>query len=333
MTQAHPKPSLAERIPPLMGLLLCGGHSRRMGADKATLTAGDQPQWKRAAAALAAVCDCVFLSLRAAQVMGMDSAGFPLLLDAASEGDGPLAALAQASRLHPEAAYFVLACDMPAFDAHAARALAQARARAHADAFAQAEALGQAGAAAAPAIAFRSPKHGDADPLCAIWEPAALASLRESTTTGCPRTFLNALHPHLVDPVHSAWLGNANTPQEWTALTQALSASQIAIPASASASAPALSSSSALSASPVPDPVPVNVRYFAILREDAGLGEEACVSHATTGAGLYEELRLRRSLSLPREALRLARGMEFCDWDEPLRAGETYAFIPPVAGG
>jgi molybdopterin converting factor subunit 1 len=77
----------------------------------------------------------------------------------------------------------------------------------------------------------------------------------------------------------------------------------------------------------------VHVQYFAALREQAGLGSESLATEARTMADLYDELRERRGLALPRSMLRVAVNEEFADWDRSLADGDRVVFIPPVAGG
>ena len=77
----------------------------------------------------------------------------------------------------------------------------------------------------------------------------------------------------------------------------------------------------------------VHVQYFAVLREQAGRGSESVQTTATDPAGLYEQLRQLRGLSLPRSMLRVAVNEEFSDWLRPLEDGDRVVFIPPVAGG
>lgn len=77
----------------------------------------------------------------------------------------------------------------------------------------------------------------------------------------------------------------------------------------------------------------VHIQYFAILREQRGLGRESLATAAATAAGLYEELRVRHGFSLPVDRVRAAINEEFVAWETPLRDGQTVVFIPPVAGG
>jgi sulfur-carrier protein len=77
----------------------------------------------------------------------------------------------------------------------------------------------------------------------------------------------------------------------------------------------------------------VSVRYFAILREQRGLGEERVSTNAATMAELYEELRRLHGFTLPSERLRVAVNDEFQSWGASVRDGDILVFIPPVAGG
>jgi sulfur-carrier protein len=77
----------------------------------------------------------------------------------------------------------------------------------------------------------------------------------------------------------------------------------------------------------------VSVRYFAILREQRGLGEERVTTNAATAAELYEELSSLHRFTLPSERLRVAVNDKFQSWDASVRDGDILVFIPPVAGG
>ncbi len=78
---------------------------------------------------------------------------------------------------------------------------------------------------------------------------------------------------------------------------------------------------------------PVRVRYFALLRDQAGRSDEALETCARTPRELYEELRARYPFTLGPDMLQVAVNSEFCAWEQPLHAGDTVVFIPPVAGG
>ena len=77
----------------------------------------------------------------------------------------------------------------------------------------------------------------------------------------------------------------------------------------------------------------VNLRYYALLREQAGRQSETIDTAAATPAALYAELAARHGFRLPASQLRVAVNAAFCDWHRPLEDGDEIVFIPPVAGG
>ena len=77
----------------------------------------------------------------------------------------------------------------------------------------------------------------------------------------------------------------------------------------------------------------IKVRYYALLREQAGRSDELILTNARTPRELYNELQSRYPFSLAPEMLRIAVNAEFGHWSQPLAAGDTVIFIPPVAGG
>ena len=94
-------------------LLLMGGKSSRMRADKAQLLFDAQPFWKKIAEELS-LCGKVYLSVDQAR----DSAaleGYPYLRDEIP-GIGVMGGLYTAFRAVPEELIFVCACDMPFMD-------------------------------------------------------------------------------------------------------------------------------------------------------------------------------------------------------------------------
>jgi molybdopterin converting factor subunit 1 len=77
----------------------------------------------------------------------------------------------------------------------------------------------------------------------------------------------------------------------------------------------------------------LNIRYYALLREQAGRSEESLETGAVTAANLYDELAARHPFTLARAQLKVAVNGEFSDWSRPLDPDDTVVFIPPVAGG
>jgi molybdopterin converting factor subunit 1 len=77
----------------------------------------------------------------------------------------------------------------------------------------------------------------------------------------------------------------------------------------------------------------LRLKYYALLREQAGCSEEQVETAASDAASLYDELAARHGFSLPREQLKVAVNTEFADWSRVLADGDEVVFIPPVAGG
>jgi molybdopterin converting factor subunit 1 len=77
----------------------------------------------------------------------------------------------------------------------------------------------------------------------------------------------------------------------------------------------------------------IEVRYFAVLADEAGCSSEQVESSAATLGELYDELRRRHGFRLPRASVRAAVNDEFTDWSQPPAEGITLALIPPVNGG
>lgn len=192
-----PGPTPAD-VPPLFGLVLAGGRSRRFGSDKAALEVAGRTLLARTVALLQAVTDRVFVSVRADQVDDELRSVFPLIVDDEPEL-GPAGGLLAAHRRHDAVAWFVVACDMPSLDEVTVRDLVQSR------------------NARRGATAYRSPANGEAEPLCAIYEPATLARFarRAAADHGLsPRRLLSDSDVEYIAPAAPGALKNVNRPSE-----------------------------------------------------------------------------------------------------------------------
>jgi len=181
---------------PLYGLLLSGGESRRMQQDKAALDYQGEPQLLRAWRLLERVSERAFVSLRDSQTDDPLRAGLPQIVDC-HPAVGPIAGILSAQDEYPEAAWLVLACDLPLLDETTLRELI-ARRDPQLD-----------------ATVYASSHDGLPEPLCAIWEPSSKAMLLQRHRDGshCPRKALGAMRT-VVLPSPGAALDNANTPAE-----------------------------------------------------------------------------------------------------------------------
>jgi molybdopterin converting factor small subunit len=83
-----------------------------------------------------------------------------------------------------------------------------------------------------------------------------------------------------------------------------------------------------------PTPRRLQIRFFALLREQAGCTALEVESDAPDAAALYAELQGRLpGLTFPVALLRVARNDRYAGLADPLAAGDRIVFIPPVAGG
>jgi len=180
------------------GLILAGGSSSRMQRDKAALQYRGKSQLDRAFELASRHVSPVFVSVRAAQTADPTRAQHPLIVDSAA-GEGPIVGIRSALAAHPEAAWLVLACDLPFLSDAALSQLLRER------------------DVAGLATAYRSAHDGLPEPLCAIWEPAAAAALESYQAGGghCPRKFLIRHAVRLLEPLDRRALDNINTPEEY----------------------------------------------------------------------------------------------------------------------
>ncbi len=77
----------------------------------------------------------------------------------------------------------------------------------------------------------------------------------------------------------------------------------------------------------------INIRYFAILKEEAEKSTESFETKAETAEGLFQELSELYGFTLKASQVRVAVNDEFKDLDTKLNPEDTVVFIPPVAGG
>jgi len=182
----------------LYGLVLSGGKSTRMGMDKGLIEYHKVPQREHLYNLLNEVCEATYMSLREEQESNVPF-GFQTLVDL-NEFRGPYNGLLSAHKKHPEAAWLVLACDLPLIDLDALKELIFKR-----DTSKQ-------------ATAFALKENPLPEPLCAIWEPDALKDSTNYLEAGngtCPRKYLINHDTKLVFPKNESVLLNANSESEY----------------------------------------------------------------------------------------------------------------------
>ncbi|MBD2723020.1 NTP transferase domain-containing protein [Hymenobacter armeniacus] len=194
----------AQAAPVLRGLVLAGGRSERMQTDKGALHYHNLDQRQHTAALLAEFCPDVRVSVRPDQATELPG-GLTALPDTFL-GLGPLGGILSAFQADPNAAWLVLACDLPFLTRETLEYLVSNRQPAR------------------MATSFRSPWDEFPEPLVSIWEPRSYGQLLRFLSLGysCPRKALINSDIELLHPPVPEELRNVNTPEERAAATQEL---------------------------------------------------------------------------------------------------------------
>jgi len=178
------------------GLVLAGGRSTRMGADKCALEIHGRSQARHCYALLREFLPEVQVSARPDQRGLPALAGLPVIEDR-YENIGPVSGVLSAMEAQPDVAWLTLACDLPLADARGVRTLLDGRDPAR---------LGTAYMAS----------DGFFEPLFAIYEPAMAPWLRERIGRGRYglREALADADVRLLCPPEDQMLMNVNTPDD-----------------------------------------------------------------------------------------------------------------------
>ncbi len=180
----------------LLGLVLAGGESSRMGRDKTVFEYHGKPHREFLYEEMEGLGIPAHLSLRKAKA-GAAPGGRRVIWDS-FEGLGPFGAILSAFREEPDAAWLVVAADLPFFGREAMVKLMGARK----------EGL--------VATTFRSPHDGFPEPLACIWEPRAYPRMLQFLAMGysCPRKVLINSVTSTTEPEDQKWLWNVNRPED-----------------------------------------------------------------------------------------------------------------------
>ena len=181
----------------LKGLILAGGHSTRMGEDKASLSYHGQSQLAHGAFLLSEYCSEVFVSCRANQKLPEDAAHLPVLEDKLL-GMGPMSGIFSAFQEQNDAAWLVIACDLPLLNEAFLKQLLEGR---NPYRF---------------ATSFKSTSCPFPEPLCSIYEPKIYTRLCQAIGLGieCPRKVLINSPISLLLQGNENILDNANTQED-----------------------------------------------------------------------------------------------------------------------
>lgn len=153
----------------VVGTILAGGHSRRLGRDKALLDLGDGHLLGRAVVTLDAVFDRVVIV--APTDRGYERFGAEVVPDVET-GSGPVAGLCTGLRMAGGHPVFLLACDLPNIDVETVRWIVS---------HAGSPATGSGGRSPQVVVAVDG---GRLQPLCALYDGSCLPMVEEALADG-----------------------------------------------------------------------------------------------------------------------------------------------------
>jgi molybdopterin-guanine dinucleotide biosynthesis protein A len=188
--------NLEQSRPNLNGLVLIGGKSTRMKKDKSRLIYDkNQPQDEKLADLLAPFCSQVYFSVRDEEQAA--KYGDQAITDKFI-GLGPFGGILSAFQFNPDAAWLVVAVDLP---------------------FLNKETIGNLVDGRKPskmATCFIDPQNEFPEPLISIWEPRAYLRMLEFLAKGysCPRKVLINSDVEVLTKRNALALTNVNTPEE-----------------------------------------------------------------------------------------------------------------------
>ncbi len=187
----------------LYGLVLAGGQSKRMGQDKGLLDYHGQPHRFYLAEVLRPHCERVLISVNAQQAQ-LQTERYTYLVDAPQYAEtGPIGAVLSAHVAFPDAALFIVTCDLPFFDAACAHQLVSQR------------------AVDAEATAPFNAEIGQPEPLVAIYERRLLQTLPDAFMGGerSLRRVLGRAKVTLLCEFDARCIHSADSPEDYRAAT------------------------------------------------------------------------------------------------------------------
>lgn len=186
---------LQTALPPLLGVVLCGGQSVRMGTDKAFITYHQQPQYAHVFRMMQAFCTNIIVSCNEQQKSNFTQ-NYPTQTDSATFGNcGPLSGVLSVFNLHPNQALLVIGCDYPHFTLADMKALVDARETGY------------------DAVCYLNPDSNFTEPLLAIYEPSCAPLLHQFWQSGQQslNQFLKTIRTKYISPKHALNITSVDT--------------------------------------------------------------------------------------------------------------------------
>ena len=156
---------------PLVGVVLCGGQSVRMGCDKAFITYHQQPQFAHVHHLMQSFCKDVWISCNE-QKKTLFPQSYSCVVDNATfENCGPMTGVLSAFQQQPNHALLVIGCDYPQLNLADIKSLVEVRSN------------------DADVVCYYNSDSNFTEPLLAIYEPQCAALLKQFWQSG--QTSLN----------------------------------------------------------------------------------------------------------------------------------------------
>jgi len=195
---------LINRMPILHGLVLAGGKSERMQADKGSIAYHGRSQRLHVHQMLNAICQETFVSYASEHNIHQEEQ-LPVITDSFT-GLGPFGGILSAFRSNPNVAWLTVACDLPYLSASTLNYLVQHR------------------NPSKIATAFMDADQRFPEPLVTIWEPRSYLVLLQFLSLGysCPRKVLINADIALLQAPQVQEFINVNNPSEKEAVLQQL---------------------------------------------------------------------------------------------------------------
>lgn len=188
---------LESNVPELKALILAGGKSQRMGQDKSQLVyKGELPQELY----IAELCQSLGLKAYISKGVDFDQehiSGIPVIKDRMTDM-GPFGAIISAFMHDPDAAWLVVACDLPFITAESLDFLIDQR------------------YTSGLATAYKSDHRPFPEPLITIYEPKAYKRFVSFLSLGysCPRKVIINSDVRVLEVTDDSVIHNVNTPEQ-----------------------------------------------------------------------------------------------------------------------
>lgn len=187
---------LLQRLPKLSGLVLAGGQSQRMQADKGSLQYFGKSQRLHVHELLSVHCAETYISYAHVQAVN-EHEQLPVVIDSFA-GLGPFGGILSAMQTNPNTAWLTVACDLPYLSAQTLAYLVAHR------------------NTSKVATCFIDSDNQFPEPLITIWEPRAYPIMLQFLAQGysCPRKVLINTEVELLQAPIIEDLQNVNYPEE-----------------------------------------------------------------------------------------------------------------------